>query len=384
MGEVKKVLVVGAGIGGLGATAALAQRGIDVDVIEIRPHSTVFGVGINQPGNSLRALRAIGVLDDVIAAGYEFDGWRFKDYKDNLIVDVPSGIGDEDTPANIALTRRDLHDILIGAVKRAGVEVRYGVTAEELDDRGDSVHATFSDGSSGDYDLVVGFDGIKSGIRRQLFGDTHKPVYTGYAVWRVTVPRSGPPRLSGIYQGINAKGGYIPLNERQMYLFLVTPEPQDERYEKEQLADLLRDRLAQFDGIPAEVREQLGPHSEVVYSPLSEVLLPEPWHRGRIVVAGDAAHACSPHITQGAGMALEDGVVLADELEADRPVEEALVAFAARRHPRAKLVQDVSRGILDAEMRVVSDEALGHAAEHMAAELPGQMGGVDAILRQPA
>jgi 2-polyprenyl-6-methoxyphenol hydroxylase-like FAD-dependent oxidoreductase len=83
-------------------------------------------------------------------------------------------------------------------------------------------------------------------------------------------------------------------------------------------------------------------------------------------------------------MALEDAMVLAEELVADRPVEEALVAFAARRYPRAKLVQDVSRGILDAEMRVVSDEALGHAAEHMAAELPGQMGGVDAILRQPA
>ncbi len=384
MGAVNNVLVVGAGIGGLGAAAALAQRGIDVDIIEIRPHSTVFGVGINQPGNSLRALRDIGVLEEVKAAGYEFDGWRFKDYKDNLIVDVPSGTGDDEIPGNVALTRRDLHDILIGAVERAGVEVRYGVTADELDDRGDSVHVTFSDGTTGLYDLVAGFDGIKSRIRGQLFGETHRPVYTGYAVWRVTIPRTGPPRLGGIYQGINAKGGYIPLNEREMYLFLVTPEPQDQRYEKEQFPDLLRERLEQFEGIPAEVREQLGPHSEIVYSPLTEVLLPEPWHRGRIVVAGDAAHACTPHITQGAGMALEDATVLADELDKDWSVEEALVAFAKRRYPRAKLVQDVSRGILNAEMQVVSDDALSHAVEHMAAELPGQVGGVDAILRQPA
>lgn len=384
MGEVQKVLVVGAGIGGLGATAALAQTGIDVDVIEIRPHSTVFGVGINQPGNSLRALRAIGVLDEVKAAGYEFHTWRFKDHRDNLIVDVPSGIGDEETPANVALTRRDLHDILIGAVERAGVTVRYGVTVDSLDDRGDRVHVTFSDGTESDYDLVVGFDGIKSGVRRHIFGDEHEPSYTGYAVWRVTIPRSGPDGYSAVYQGLNAKAGYIPLNEREMYLFLVHPEPQDQRYEKAQFADLLRERLEQFEGIPAEVRDQLGPDSEVVYSPLSEVLLPEPWHTGRIVVAGDAAHACTPHITQGAGMALEDAIVLAEELQADRPLEEALTAFAKRRYPRAKLVQDVSRGILNAEMQVVSEEALAHAAEHMAAALPGQMGGVDSILRQPA
>ena len=169
-----------------------------------------------------------------------------------------------------------------------------------------------------------------------------------------------------------------------MNLCRVPPEPQYHRYSKEDCPDRLRERLEQFEGIPPEVREQRGPVSEIVYSPLAEVLPPEPWHRGRIVVAGDAAHACTPHITQGAGMALEDATVLADELDSDRPVDEALVAFARRRYPRAKLVQDVSRGILNAEMQVVSDEALSHAVAHMAAELPGQVGGVDAMLKQPA
>jgi 2-polyprenyl-6-methoxyphenol hydroxylase-like FAD-dependent oxidoreductase len=384
MREVTKVLVVGAGIGGLGATAVLKQRGFEVDVVEIRPDSTVYGVGINQPGNSLRALRIIGVLDEVTEAGYEFDVWRFKDYKDNLIVDVPSGIGDDETPANIALTRRDLHDILIRAVDREGVVVRYGVTTDEIDDHGDGVSVTFTDGTSGEYDLVVGFDGVKSPLRRRIFGAEHEPVYTGYGVWRVTFPRSGPDRMSGVFQGINAKAGYIPLNPREMYLFLVTPEPEGQRYAMEDFHVLLRERLAGFEGIPGDVREQLTPESDVVFSPLSEVLLPEPWHKGRILIAGDAAHACTPHITQGAGMALEDGVVLADVLSGDQPLEEALVAFAARRYPRAKLVQDVSRGILEAEMRVVSDEALAGAVAYMEANLVESMAGVDGVLRQAA
>lgn len=384
MGQVKKVLIVGAGIGGLGATAALKQRGIEVDVVELKPDSTVYGVGINQPANSLRALRAIGVLDEVRNAGYEFDVWRFKDYRDNLIVDVPCAIGDDDTPHNIALTRRDLHEILIHAVDREGVEVCYGVTTETVDDHGEGVSVTFTDGRRGEYDLVVGFDGVKSPLRRRVFGAEHDPVYTGYGVWRVTFPRSGPDRMSGVFQGINAKAGYIPLNPREMYLFLVTPEPEGQHYAKEDFHILLRERLAGFEGIPGGVREQLTPESDVVFSPLSEVLLPEPWHRGRIVIAGDAAHACTPHITQGAGMALEDGVVLAEVLTGDILIDDALSAFAARRYPRARLVQDVSRGILQAEMQVVSEDALAGAVAYMEANLVESMAGVDSVLRQPA
>jgi 2-polyprenyl-6-methoxyphenol hydroxylase-like FAD-dependent oxidoreductase len=103
-----------------------------------------------------------------------------------------------------------------------------------------------------------------------------------------------------------------------------------------------------------------------------------------VLLCGDAAHACTPHITQGAAMALEDAVVLPQELEAtDRPLEERLRSFGERRYPRAKFVQDVSRGILNSEMQI-NAENIDVAFEHMRAELPGQMAGVDAFLNQPA
>ena len=113
-------------------------------------------------------------------------------------------------------------------------------------------------------------------------------------------------------------------------------------------------------------------------------MLPAPWSKGRVLLCGDAAHACTPHITQGAAMALEDAVVLPQELlDSDAPVADRLQAFGERRYPRAKFVQDVSRGILNAEMQINADN-IEIAFAHMKEELPGQMAGVDAFLNQPA
>ena len=189
MAKVEKVLVVGAGIGGLAAAAALGQRGAEVDLIEIKPDSTVYGVGINQPANSLRALDKIGVLEQILDVGVTYDGYTFNDYKGKEIVAITSQLGDERVPPNCALPRRELSRILIGAAEGAGAKIRYGTSIEDLDDRGDGVSVTFNDGSSADYDLVVGFDGIKSPLRARLFGDEYPPVYSGHVVWRLTVPR---------------------------------------------------------------------------------------------------------------------------------------------------------------------------------------------------
>jgi 2-polyprenyl-6-methoxyphenol hydroxylase-like FAD-dependent oxidoreductase len=378
----RRVLVVGAGIGGLGAGAALAQRGAEVEIVEINPAHEVLGVGINQPANSLRALRAIGVLDECIEAGFQFDRARFCDASGDLIVEVPSGLGG-DVPANNALTRPDLQRILLAAVDRAGAKLRRGVTVSDLRQEGERVQVDFTEGGSGEFDLVVAFDGIKSAMRRRLFGPGHEPVFTGYGCWRVSFPRPAEVSCSYIFQGIGAKPGVIPLNAGEMYMFLVSPEPGQPRHDPARFDDLVRERMAGFTGLPGELRDSITGPGGIVYSPLSEIMLPLPWHRGRVVVLGDAAHACAPHITQGAGMALEDAVVLAELLGGDLPVERALSALGERRWPRCKLVQDVSHQILVNEMSVTA-ETLPAAIRQMRAELPRQSAQVDAVLNQPA
>lgn len=384
MSDIRKVLIVGAGIGGLGAGAALANRGVEVEIVEIKPEPNVYGVGINQPANSLRALQALGVLDAVCDVGFEFDRWTFHDAHGNLVVDVPSKLGGDGIPSNCGLTRRKLHDILIGAAERAGVRVTYGTTLTEFDDHNGAVEAQLSDGREEEFDLVVAFDGINSPLRKRLFGPDHEPVYSGYGVWRVSVPRPEHITYGALFQAPGAKAGHIPLSQELMYLFLVHPEPHHARFDRSQYVEMLRKRLAPFEGVVGDIRENLKADDDVVYSPLSEVMLPAPWSKGRVLLCGDAAHACTPHITQGAAMALEDAVVLPQELlDSDAPFADRLQAFGERRYPRAKFVQDVSRGILNAEMQINADN-IEIAFAHMKEELPGQMAGVDAFLNQPA
>jgi 2-polyprenyl-6-methoxyphenol hydroxylase-like FAD-dependent oxidoreductase len=377
-----RVLVVGAGIGGLAAASALRDRGHNVDVIEIKPTMSVYGVGINQPANSLRALRAIGVLDQIQAVGFAYDTHDFYDQHGTHVVHVPSGLGG-DVPANTALSRGELHRILGAAAELRDVKVAYGTVAEEMVDDGDGVDVSLSDGRRERYDLVAAFDGISSATRRRVVGPKADAVYSGFGVWRVTLPR--PADLTGVrvYQGIDCKVGFIPLSRETMYMFVVTPDPEGVKHPKETMATTLRERMAGFGSLPREVCEALRDDAELVYSPISDVLLPLPWFRGRIGILGDAAHACAPHLTQGAGMALEDAVVLADCLDGPGSVAERLRAFEARRYPRVRLVQDVSHGILEAEM-AIDDTNRAAAFAAMREHLPAQSAGVDAALNQPA
>jgi len=379
---VNNALVIGAGVGGLGAAAALSQRGVEVDVVEVKPDAHVLGVGINQPGNSLRALDDLGVLEECLAVGFPFDGNDFRDWDDNEIVFVPSILGDDRVPANAALTRPALHNILLGAAERAGASIRYDTTVVDLVDDGEGVDVTFSDGTSKRYDVVAAFDGVKSSTRTRLFGSEIQPNFSGYGVWRVQLDRPDSIARTTIFQGDRVKGGLIPLSTEFMYLFLVTPEPGNPHHDQAEFANLLRARLAGFGGIVASIRETLDDPSSIVYSPLVELVLPKPWHKGRVIVLGDAAHTAAPHLTQGAGMALEDAVVLADELLTERDVVDALAAVADIRFDRAKLVHDVSHAILEAEMQITA-ENMAFAVEGMRQELPGQTAFVEGKLNEP-
>ena len=230
---------------------------------------------------------------------------------------------------------------------------------------------------------MIAFDGIKSEMRRRLFGDGHEPLYTGAAVWRVGAPRLPEVVCGGLYQSPIRKAGRTPLGEDKMYLLLVTEEPEGVRYAKADLVELMRERLEEFEGTVGEIRDGMTADSEVVYSPLSEVLLPTPWHQGRVVLGGDAAHACVPHLNQGAAMAIEDAATLADELVAGDTVEAALAAYSARRYPRVKFAQKASRDVLDAE-RQIHPGNFEASLEALAAHLPQAAGEVDEVFNQAA
>ncbi|MFJ8044264.1 FAD-dependent monooxygenase [Kitasatospora sp. NPDC096147] len=349
MAQPLRVLVHGGGIGGLSLAIALARRGHTVEVAELRDRLDALGVGIIQPSNALHVMRELGVLDDCLKAGFEWEVLTICDPAGATLAKIPQPRMD-DAPANNGIPRPALAEVLGRAAAEAGAVVRFSTTIAALTDDGDGVDVTLSDGSAGRFDLVVGFDGIGSPLRTRLYGDRHRPEYTGFANWRVTVPRQ--PEVQGVVMSTGnqaAKALLTPITGELMYLGAVFAEAEDFRPDPERAHEQLAERLSGFAGPVAEALTHVTDPAAVVYSRISQVTVEEPWHVGRVVLAGDAAHASTPHLAQGAAMAVEDALVLAQELDAAESVPAALAAWEARRRPRAMFVQSLSRAVLKQE-----------------------------------
>ena len=352
-----RVLVVGSGIAGQTLACALARRGIGCDMVEIKPAFEIAGAGLYVQGPALRAFLDIGVVDAIIRDGEPLaDDYSLACDADGNVLARPRypRIAGPAIPAVVPIRRKSLHDILARAVEAAGVTVRMGVTVETIDDAGACVEVRFNDGVRGAYDLVVGADGIRSRVRTLTFGAI-EPVFTGYANWRVVLPR--PPGLERTtwMMGRGKSFGIIPIAADEVYIGGVSKEPGNPRYERERLPALCREKFAEFGGFAPALLAQVNAPEQVVYTPIEEVLLAPPWHKGRVVVLGDAAHAGTPFWAMGASMAIEDAVLLAMLLEHRAPLAGTLAAWMTRRHQRCVFVQ---RGSMETGRRS-HDEAPG-------------------------
>ena len=351
MPAIRNALVIGGGIGGLTAGVALRQAGIDVDLIEINPAFSVYGVGIIQPNNTLRALDRIGLARRCVELGAAFPGWRIHDAHGAFLMDASNeSRAAPGFPPNNGITRPDLQRILSEAAYAHGVAVRLGTKVEEIVDFGEQVQVIMSDGTTQNYDFVIGADGLYSDMRKRLFGDLVKPKFTGQAVWRYNFPRTPSVQWGEIHLGPHSKVGLVPMRSDLMYMFLVSAEPGNPRMPADQLAGQMRARLEGFTGLVAELGEQIIDPAGVVYKPMETLLLPAPWNKGRVLLIGDAAHGTTPHLAQGAAMAIEDAVLLSSLLVRDQPLQALLDEFMSRRFDRARFVIESSDQIAEWEM----------------------------------
>jgi 2-polyprenyl-6-methoxyphenol hydroxylase-like FAD-dependent oxidoreductase len=351
MPAIHNALIVGGGIGGLTAAVALRRAGVNVDLVEIKKEWWVYGVGIIQPNNTLRALERVGLADVCVERGAAFPGWRIFDAEGNFLMEAPtSNLAAPHMPPINGITRPLLHQVLVDAMLASGVNARLSCTVADLRDIGDEVAVAFTDGSTGGYDLVVGCDGVHSNIRERLFGCAHMPRYSGQAVWRYNLPRPARVAWGEVYFGPDTKVGLVPLSPSLMYMFLVTQEPAGTRIPEAELAREMRHRLRRYDGLVGELRELIVDPTAVVERPLEHILVPKPWYRGRVLLIGDAAHATTPHLAQGAAMAIEDAVLLGELLERTAPIDALLAEFMSRRFERAKFVVDTSRQLSEWEL----------------------------------
>lgn len=350
--NIAKVLIVGGGIGGLCAAIALRRKGIDVDLVEIKTEWTVYGVGIIQQSNVVREMAKLGLLDAYLDAAYAFEDVGIYNTDGLPLVRIPGQrLAGPEYPANVGISRKALHKVLSETAIELGTNVSLGTSIESFEQKEDGIDVLLSNGSQAIYSLVVGADGLYSKVRHLMFGDKYKPRFTGQSVWRYNFPRAPEIDHLANYQGPSGNAGLVPLADDLMYLFTTSHEPGNPWMDEATLAEELRKRLSGFGGLIGELREQITDNSQVVYKPLEAVFVDECWYQGRVLLIGDSAHATTPHLGQGAGMAIEDAVVLSEELISGGTLAEQLQRFMDRRFDRCKFISEKSLFAGEKEMQ---------------------------------
>lgn len=334
MGAGLRILMVGAGIGGLGAARALQQRGLAADVVEREPAWTHTGAGIYLPGNATRALRALGLESAVAERASLIPHQRLCDHRGRLLADIDTAALWRDVGPCLALHRADLHEVL--ASHGEPIPVRMGVSLQGLSQRDGAVTVEFDDGSAGCYDLVIGADGIHSTVRRlAVDADAVSPL--GQLAWRFVT--ECPPEVTTwtVLLGRDLTFLTVPIGRDQAYCYCDAPADGAPRPEGDDVTGRLAQLLTGFAAPAPAILDTLGPDSAVHVSPIEEVTL-DRWSHGSVLLIGDAAHATSPNMAEGAAMALEDGLVLAECLASGRGIAQTVATFQARRRPRAQWV----------------------------------------------
>jgi 2-polyprenyl-6-methoxyphenol hydroxylase-like FAD-dependent oxidoreductase len=357
MRTVNTALVIGGSIAGMCAAIELRKHGVEIDLVEIDSEWRVYGAGITISGPTLRAFKTIGVVDEIMQQGACIDGLDIFLANGVEVASLHSPrVPGPDIPGAGGIMRPVLARILSAATLASGTNVRLGVTFTSITLASQAV-VSFTDGTSGRYDLVIGADGVNSRVREQTFPDAPKPRCTGQACWRAVVSRPADRERAAIYTGKAVKAGVNPASASEMYLFFLDKRDRPDHLEPEQWPAILKRVLAEFSNCPiADIRDSLTPQSRIIYRPLFALMMPAPWHRGRLVLIGDACHATTPHLASGAGMAVEDVIVLVEELARAPDLESGLQHFTTRRYERCRMVVENSVRLGDIEQTGGSTE----------------------------
>lgn len=363
--QIGNALVVGGGIGGMATCIRLREQGIPIELIDIDPDWRVYGAGITITGPTLRAYKRLGLIDAIKSEGAITNGSRIFRFDGVHLQDLDEPALEEGLPATGGIMRPVLHRIMQARVRELGTTVRLGLTVTALDNGDSGVDVTFSDGSTGRYDLVVGADSVNSGVREIAFPHMAAPVPTGQGCWRISIAR--PPGLERgeFYFGHKFPAGITACAEDKVYMWMLTPhERRETHFSDAELFDTLKANLAPFGGNAGWIRDTMTPDDWINYRPLSAAIQPGPWFNGHIVLLGDSVHATTPHLASGAGIAVESALVLAEELERANSISAGLQAYQDRRFDRC-------RDVIETSVAVGKLQLEGGAPDQIA----GMMGG---------
>ncbi|HEX8638055.1 MAG TPA: FAD-dependent monooxygenase [Pyrinomonadaceae bacterium] len=329
-----RILIIGAGIGGLATAIALQKAGFQTALYEKAPALRGIGAGISLWSNATAVLEKLGLLDETVSKGSVFDALEVKNRRGETL--MRSNVGGRRTPA-ICIHRADLIDLLQQNCAPGTIHLNKTLGRFEQFETG--VKAFFDDGDNATGDVLIGADGINSRVRRQIKGDA-KPVYRGYVVWRAVVDFNA--NGFGVKNpcetwGAGNRFGLVPIGKNRFYWYATNNQPEntilspDER--KAQLSSFFRDWHAPIPQIIAATEAENILQNDCFDRP------PERgWSIDRVCLIGDAAHPTTPNMGQGGCLALEDAMVLTKCLQNAATPDDAFREFENARFRRAKFI----------------------------------------------
>lgn len=333
-----KVIIIGGGVAGLCSAIALIRQGFEVKVYERSPEPTEAGAGIIIAPNALQALEKINMATPIMQAGLGNDGICLMSDKGRKIskLVVPHG-----SYKMYSIHRKDLNAILYSALPDATVE--YGKECVFTEQNKHEVKAIFSDGSEDSGSLLIAADGIHSPVRNQL-NTQHRYRFSGYTCWRTVISTETISNLSGEFietWGTKGRVGIVPLPHQKAYLYvMINSEENDPEFAQYTVDSLVR-RFEKYHQPIPKLLKLIKP-KQMIHRDILDIVPMQCFYSNRIAFIGDAAHAFTPNLGQGACQAIEDAILLAQSISDHNHYQDAFAAFDASRRKRIEWISNQS------------------------------------------
>ena len=337
-----RVIVVGAGIGGLTAAIALTRRNIDVEVYERAPHLADVGAGVSLWPNALKALHQLGMKAALEALSFvsETGALRTADGRFLSRTTATEFVRRFGLPTTV-FHRAELLDALVQGARN--IPIHLGRQCRDFEQSGERVTVHFADGSEATGDALVGADGLRSVVRERL-GIPGALKYSGYTAWRSVTPFDAGGLIAGETFGCGQRFGLVPITGNRVYWYATDNVPEGGRDEPGAAKERLLERFRTWHApIPAIL--EATDAGAILRNDIYDRDPVDRWGGGRVTLVGDAAHPMTPNLGQGGCQAIEDGLVLARHLDGEGDVPAALRAYEAERIPRTSSIVTRSRRV---------------------------------------
>lgn len=338
-----KVAIVGAGIGGLAAAIALQQQGMSVIVYEAVSVIQPLGAGVGLASNAILALSRLGISDNVIERGKRLTALQMLDESGNMISNQETVLlGNQYRENNLVIHRADLHEVLLKHLQPETLVLDKRCVA--IKQHNAKVMVTFSDGTSVRVDFLIAADGIHSAIRQMLVPSS-TPRFAGYTCWRAVIANPGIDLNSMVSaETWTRKGrfGMAALPGNRIYWYACVNASENDTKMKQMTP---KELALHFAGMHAPIADVLNAtkREQLIWNDIADIKPLKKFAFGRILLLGDAAHATTPNMGQGACQAIEDAVVLSQCLLRGKELKRALQCYEKRRLARTKKIIQLSR-----------------------------------------